>query len=81
MHNDRSAKLRRRTTALNNLKIQLQEWKDATSDEQVIALLSSKLLKLKDDYGFLENIRQDKIRNCEEQIVILTGKIDRYAYT
>lgn len=77
MHNDRTAKLRRRGVALANTRSQLQAWKDAKTDEQVLSLMSTKNVKaLGDNYhsSELESVRKYKIKNAEKQIEILESR-------
>lgn len=74
MHNDRTAKLRRRGVALTNTRSQLQAWKDAKTDDQVLSLMSTKNIKaLGESYNSaeLQSVRKYKIKNAETQIEIL----------
>ncbi len=81
MRYDPSAKLNRRTVALENLKKSLQAWKDAKTDKEIWELLSNKnrvkLADLSDDDRevVLTLARKEKIRLSEERIEILEGRV------
>ena len=78
MFNCRSAKLRRRTTALNNLQETLQRWKDATTDDAINSLLSTKdQARIGRDAQSLKSTRKNKIKSAESEIVILRDRIAR----
>ena len=78
MRNDHSAKLRRRSVALSNLKTQLQAWKSATSDEAITALLSTKVLRKFGGAPTSENLktlRKYKIELAEHEIGVLEKRV------
>lgn len=80
MFNDRSAKLRRRMTALENKKKQLQNWKSATSEPAIASLLSKKDL-IKVERGVApETIRLDKIAKAEAELVTLGESVASGSY-
>ena len=78
MRNDRSAKSRRRQVAYDNLKKQLEAWKNAKSGKAILALLSTKnTTALGDDPSDanLQNLRKMKINNAKAQIEILEQRL------
>jgi hypothetical protein len=75
MHNDRTAKLRRRGTALVNLKASLQRWKSTVGEEAIKAISSTKDIKNLRLYGTYDNLRKVKVQQAEEQLEILEGLV------
>ena len=78
MRTDRSAKSRRRTVALANLKKQLEAWKNAKSDDAILALISTKNATALGDSPTSENLqflRKNKINNSKAQIEILEQRL------
>lgn len=76
MRQDHSAKLSRRTVALENLIKSLQAWKDAKTDKEIWELLSGKSKRVienskHDNSEVMQEVRKVKIRLSEERIEIL----------
>jgi hypothetical protein len=75
MRIDREAKRRRRVKALDNWTQTLQTWKDATDENEIRSLLSSKFLKEDLDKASLQRIRKMKIDNSKAMISILKERV------